>query len=377
MFKMFKNLFLPLGIAALIAAVLALSSDRRGFEELAVRAAIAQETSALGAKCPLSVEYSDTADLELLGICLKYGLAAYDVAQRYPATAAKVFAVYGEDETFQKVLDRYGHPVIPVVAFFVENRLGEFEFRRALSNAWGQIWPGHKPKSALAAVSPEQSGLIAIHSLDRRGNEMLAEFEIVDGKAKRKPVTRFFLGLKELLFENVGDVETILVRGERLPSWKEAGLATLDLTIVAGAVGAVAKVARLGVGVGTAEAVEKSSIRSVAQGATQKGTIRLVVASAYDAIRAVGQASVLVAPAAFIYLAIKEPQLIASAGGWVAEQFGYNRLVGIFVVYLIGVFLVLQSLRPLLWLGRSVGRSASHLVRYHTTEQSREQESGI
>jgi hypothetical protein len=359
---MFKNLFLPFGIAALIAAVLALASDRRAFEELAVRAAIAQQTSALGAKCPLSVEYSDAADLGLLGICLKYGLGAYEAAQRYPATAAKVFAVYGEDETFQKVLDRYGHPVIPIVAFFVENRLGEFEFRQTLSNAWWQIWPGHKPKSALAAISPEQSGLIAIHSLARRGNEMLAEFEIVDGKAKRKPMTRFFLGLKELLFENVGDVETILVRGERLPSWKEAGLATLDLTIVAGAVGAVTKVARLGVG--TAEAVEKSSIRSTAQGTTEKSAIPLAVASAYDAIRAAGKASVLVAPAAFIYLAIKQPQLIASAGGWVAEQFGYNRLVGIFAVYFIGVFLALKSLRPLLWLGRSVGRSASHLFRH-------------
>ena len=122
-------------------------------------------------------------------------------------------------------------------------------------------------------------------------------------------------------------------------------MATLDLTILAGAVGAVTKVARLGVG--TAEAFEKSSIRSAAQGTTQKDTIRLAAASAYDTIRAVGKAGMLVAPAAFIYLAIKQPQLIASAGGWVAEQFGYNRLVGIFVVYLIGVFLVLQSLRPL------------------------------
>src|SRR5215813_1517377 len=151
---MFKKLFLPLGIAALIAAVLALTSDRRGFEELAVRAAVAQQTGAPGAKCPLSVESSDTADLGLLGICLKYGLGAYDVARRYPATATKVFAVYGEDETFQKVLDRYGHPVIPIVAFFVENRLGEFELRQTLSNAWWQMWPGHKPKWAPAAISP-------------------------------------------------------------------------------------------------------------------------------------------------------------------------------------------------------------------------------
>ena len=54
---MFKKLILSLGIAALIAAVLAMASDRRGFEELAVRAAIADQVSAHGAKCPLSVEY--------------------------------------------------------------------------------------------------------------------------------------------------------------------------------------------------------------------------------------------------------------------------------------------------------------------------------
>src|ERR1700719_530244 len=106
---MFKTLFLRLGIAALIAGLLAFVSDRRGFEELAVRAAIADEARALGAKCPLLPDYTDTADLGLLSICLKFGLGAYDAAQRYPATATKVFAVYGDDETFQEVLDRYGH----------------------------------------------------------------------------------------------------------------------------------------------------------------------------------------------------------------------------------------------------------------------------
>jgi hypothetical protein len=359
---MFKKLILSLGIAALIAAVLAMASDRRGFEELAVRAAIADQVSAHGAKCPLSVEYTDTADLGRLSICLKHGLGAYAAAQRYPATAAKVFAVYGEDETFQTVLDRYGPPVIPVIAFFVENGSREFQVRQALSDAWQQMWAGHKPRWALADISREQIGLIAIYSLARRGNEMLAEFEIVDGKAKRKPMMRFFLGLKDLLFGSVGDLETILVRGERLPSWKEVGFATLDVTIVAGAVGAVTKVAR--VGVGTADAVEKSSIHLAAESATEKSTIRLAAEGAYEAISAVGKAGVLVAPAAFVYVAITRPQLIASAGGWVAEQFGGNRLVGIFVVYLIGVFLVLQFVRPLLWCGRIVGRRALRLVRY-------------
>src|SRR5262245_38780104 len=103
---MFKKFIMPLGIAALIAALLAMASDRRGFEELAVRAAIADNAHAQGSKCPLSADYTDKADIGLLSLCLKYGLSAYEAARRYPATAAKVFPVYGEDETFQIVQDR-------------------------------------------------------------------------------------------------------------------------------------------------------------------------------------------------------------------------------------------------------------------------------
>jgi hypothetical protein len=359
---MFKKFLLPLVIAAVIAAMLAMASDQRGFEELAVRAAIADEARAQGTKCPLSQEYTDKGEIGLLSICLKYGLGAFEAAQRYPATAAKVFAVYGEDETFQKVLDRYGHQVIPVVAYFVENGSREFQIRQALGDALQKIWEGKKPKWQLADITREQIGLIAIYHLEHRGHEMLAEFEIINGVAKRKPLARFFLGAKELLLGGVGDIETILVRGERLPTWKEVGFAALDVTIVAGGVGAVAKATRLGVG--AAETVEKSTVRLAAEGAAEKNTIRVAAEGAYEAISAVGKTGVLVAPIAFAYVAITRPQLIASAGGWVAEQLGGNRWVGIFAVYLIGMFLVLQFLRPLLWCGRIVGKPIFRLARH-------------
>ncbi len=373
---MFKTFVKPLGIAALIAALLAMASDRRGFEELAVRAAIADEARAQGSKCPLSQEYTDKADIGLLSICLQYGLSAYEAARRYPTTAAKVFAVYGEDETFQMVLDRYGHPVIPVIAFFVEHGSREFQIRQAVGDALQQMWEGKKPKWKLADITREQIGLIAIYRLAARGNEMLAEFEIVDGTAKRKPMTRLMLGLKDVLLGGVGDIETILVRGERLPSWKEVGFAALDVTIVAGGFGAVAKAARLGVG--TAETVEKSTVRLAAEGAAEKNTMRLAAGEgtaennvirvsaegAYEAISTVGKTGMFVAPIAFAYVAITRPQLIASAGGWVAEQFGSNRFVGIFAVYLIGTLLVLQFLRPLWWCVRTVGKPIFRLARY-------------
>ncbi len=67
---MFKTFVLPLVFASLTAAALALVSDRRGFEELAVRAAIAEEARISNSKCPLSPEYTDTADIGPLSICL-------------------------------------------------------------------------------------------------------------------------------------------------------------------------------------------------------------------------------------------------------------------------------------------------------------------
>ncbi len=373
---MFKTFIVPLVFASLTAATLALVSDRRGFEELAVRAAIAEEVRVPNSKCPLSPEYTDTADIGPLSICLRYGLGAYQAARLYPESAAKVFAVYGEDETFQKVLDRLGHAVIPVIAYFVEYGSRELQLRQAAGEAMQQIWEGKTPKWQLANITREQIGLLAIYQLERRGHEMLAEFEIVDGKAVRKPMRRFFFGLKDLLLGGVDDIETILVRGERLPTWKEVGFAALDVTVIAGGVGAIANATRLGLG--TAEAVEKSTVRLAAENAAEKNSVRLVAAEgaaannairvaaegAYETIAAVGKTGAIVAPMAFAYLAITQPQLVASAGGWIAEQLGSNRITGIFAVYLIGVFLVLQFLRPLLWCGRAVGKPILRLSRY-------------
>src|SRR5262249_31159053 len=214
---------------------------------------------------------------------------------------------------------RLGHPVIPVVAYFVEHGSREFQLRQAAAEAMQEIWEGRKPKWQPANISREQIGLIAIYHLERRGHEMLSEFEIVDGVAVRKPMRRVFFAAKDLLLGGVEDIETILVRGERLPTWKEVGFAALDVTIIAGGVGAVAKAARLGVG--AAEAVEKSAVRLAAEGAVEKNSVRLAAEGvagnnairvaaegAYEAISVVGKTGVLVAPVAFAYVAITRPQ---------------------------------------------------------------------
>jgi hypothetical protein len=328
---MAKKLILPVCIASIIAVLLTIVSDQRGFEELAKRADVAERATMPGTKCPLSREHVDQADITSLDICLRYGLKAYNAAQRYPASAVRVFAVYGEEDIFQKIFDQYGDEVVPVVAYFVENGSLEFQVRQTVSEVFQQLWAGEKPKWQLAQLSPEQIGLIAIEQLAIRGHEMLAEFETVNGVAKRKQVTRLVFEAKDLLFGSVGDLETIIARGERLPTWKEVGLAGLDVAIVASGAGALAKAA----GIGSRELVVK-------------GTGRLMAERALGTIVALGKNTTRVAPIAFAYLVITRPALIASAGGWVAEQFGINRVFGIFGVYTIGILAILHLLWPLI-----------------------------
>ncbi|WP_287351038.1 hypothetical protein, partial [Mesorhizobium sp.] len=94
-------------------------------------------------------------------------------------------------------------------------------------------------------ISPEQYGLIAIHELKDRGHEMLSEFEIVDGTAVRRQFTRTLLGAKNIVLGGVSDLEGVITRGERLPTWGEMGWAAFDAAIVVGGMGAAAKALRV------------------------------------------------------------------------------------------------------------------------------------
>ncbi len=159
----------------------------------------------------------------------------------------------------------------------------------------------------------------------QRGNEMLAEFEIVDGVAKSRPVTSALFGAKDFLLGSVFNLEKILVRGDRLPTLMELGEAGADAVIIAGALKGLAKASRLGSG-------------KIAE----NGPLRSSLRSAYDAIGTISRTGRKAGPYALAYLAITQPDLLASAGGWIAEQLGLPRIVGVFVVYAVGLFLLIQ-----------------------------------
>lgn len=157
----------------------------------------------------------ETLDLDVLSVCANYGLTAMEAARRYPAVATKVFALYGEDPMFQSAFERYGQMVVPVVGYFVENGSNRYRVTAAVHEAIQQVSQGRMPTWG-ETPSGEQMGYMAVQELDQRG----AEFEIVDGRAKRKSIEATVQGTKNLFLSGIQKLETVWVRGES-PTWKD------------------------------------------------------------------------------------------------------------------------------------------------------------
>lgn len=343
-----------LAIVALSAAALMTlrweTTAPSSFETEIQHAALTSELQRAPDNCPLSDEAIAREQAWVLAACLSGGLGWHEAAHRYGDDAANVFHIYGAEDEFGAIFERYGHPVVPVIAYFVRNGSTQYLLGETFSQGMSRLWNEGRIGVGFADLSPEQYGLIAVHELGRRGHEMLAEFEIVDGIAARKPMTRMMLGAKDLVFGGASDLETVLVRGERLPSWSEVGWATLDATIVVGGFGAAAKMLQ----------AARLPTMAAARGAGRVAYLRAAGSGAARSIAAVGRAAGVAAAVAIPYVAITRPHLVASAGGWLAEQAGLPRWAGAFAVYstmlLIVAFLAKLFLGPLFSLLRAVTR---------------------
>jgi hypothetical protein len=236
--------FRVVAVSFVIAAVLALRwqvSERPDFEAAVERAVLAAEIRRDGSRCPLSREAVDRAQSWVLAACADGGLAWYEAAQKYGADAEKAYLVYGGDPVFTDVFEMLGPRTIPVIAYFVRNGSTQYLVQEALAQRWARLWGPGDTAQRISELSPEQYGLIAIEELRDRGHEMLSEFEIVNGVAVRKQFTRTLLAAKNIAFGGISDLEQVLARGERLPSWNEVGWASVDAVMVVGGLGFAAK----------------------------------------------------------------------------------------------------------------------------------------
>lgn len=330
-------------VAAALAVAVGLTirfdlTERAGFEDEVFRAALSEEIRSGETVCPLSSYAVDRTPSWLLGACAVGGPDWLTAAKLYGEDAAKVFRVYGHDPAFVGLFERLGHPVVPVIAYFVRNGSTQYRVQEAIGNSLARLWDDGELSFTLADLTPEQYGLIAIQELSDRGHELLAEFEIVDGIAVRKQFTRTIFGAKALLLGGISDLESVLARGERLPTWGEMGWATVDGLVVAGGIGATAKALR----------IARAPIAAAGRGTMQITRLGVAGRGAVRSLATVGRAAGVVAIVAIPYVAITRPHLVAAAGGWIAEQAGLPAWFGVFAAYVLLCLLVAMLLRVVL-----------------------------
>jgi hypothetical protein len=327
-----KTLLLAFFTAAVLAGTLtSLARPRHGFE---------QDLAQLDAlvSCPLKEDVLKSIPTDVVAVCAKYGDVAFRIAQRYPDKAPRLFALYGDLPQWKEVLDRYGHEVIPLVWYFQQGSK-EIQVRQALGRAVEGLLHGERPVFKIEDMTPEQFGYVAILMLDDRGYDLLGQFEFKDGEARRRPVQGVLSTLKELFFGGVSQLERVLVRGERWPTFGEIGSAALDVAVVAGGMSAITRLRIAG------EAAED------ARAATRFGRLSALEVSSGaigDSVMTVGRK---VVPAAAVvgvaYLAVSHPHIVTGAGQWIAERVGVAPWVGAFGIWLLLLIPIMMVISPL------------------------------
>jgi hypothetical protein len=354
----FKHL---IAASVIIASSLTLwgeMGEQPEFDEAVTRAVLTEEVRRDPRRCPLSREAIAQAKPWVLAACARGGLGWYIAAEKYREDAEKVYLVYGQDPGMAEIIQRLGPSVVPVIAYFVRNGSTQYLLQDAVGQGLALLWSDSDAGSGATGLSPEQYGLIAIEELRDRGHEMLSEFEIVDGVAVRKQFTRTVLAAKQVIFGGVSDLEEVVVRGERLPTWSEVGWASFDALIVVGGVGAAAKAIR----------VARAPATIAGRGAAARfAFFGIAGRGAVQSLATVGKAAGVAAIVAIPYIAVTRPYLLTNAAGWVAEQAGLPGWLGAFMVYLtlcvLLAFVLRILLAPIIWVLRVLGRFGSWMAR--------------
>jgi hypothetical protein len=336
-----RTLLLAFLAASILAGALSsLARSRGSFEE-----DIAHLEA--GASCPLNEEVLRHAAPDVVAVCARYGDVAFRIAERYPKIAPRLFALYGDLPQWKEVVDRYGHEVIPVVWYF-EQGSKEIQVRQALGRVVEDLLHGERPVFKIEDLTQEQLGYVAVLMLKDQGHDLLGQFEFVDGEVRRRPLQSALSTLKEIFLGGVSQLERVLVRGERWPSFGEIGSAVLDVAVATGGVSALTSLRVAGPAAEDVAATRLGRLTALEVGSEAVGSSAMTLGRKILPTAAV---------AGVLYLALIHPHVVTEAGEWIAERAGLPSWVGAFVVWLILIVPITALILPFVLIGKIAMRS--------------------
>ncbi len=250
----------------------------------------------------------------------------------YPTTALSVFALFGHTEEFARVLRHHGpYDVVPLVTKCLTVGDSYLSLENSFGKGISSLLAGKLP--TLSKQKPEECAWAMILAIDTLGHEFLNQYLIEDGVAKLLPGSATAAAMSRLATSNLRVLERKLVMG-KTPAASEWALALVDIAgmSVAGKGASLATKLRAG---SFTSSFMRAKAASVGVGAFVKAYAPSLLK--YGAFASVP------------YIAWKHPQVLTSAGGFIADAMGIPRFVGEVLVWLIP-FLALYLLLAPLWL---------------------------
>ncbi|MDB5187696.1 MAG: hypothetical protein JWO50_216 [Candidatus Kaiserbacteria bacterium] len=281
--------------------------------------------------CPINPALLDSISTELLQICGNFGVIGYDAAKRY-SNAARVFDTYGEFPEFREVLDTYGHQVVPVIEYFMDNGSKWMRTQATVADIWRQIKRGGDVNLTPAPPTPEQYGLMTIMAIKTEGHDFLGQFVFKDGEVSQVQLDRMWNTLKKVLTGGLINVERKARRGDAI-SFKDGAMAALDVAIIGGTtlkvVTALREMRIAAAGVRDITEAE----RLVVAGNSLTKSAQFIAAKSWGVTR-------VVAPVALVYVMVRHPTAIPAAGRWIAWLLGLPEWVGVVGIWAaVGLFI--------------------------------------
>lgn len=180
------------GAAALMAVIITLLSSAVPVEQKLVSIHVAHTLGDFPAVENETIErkaaLADLARSELMILHIKTAFLVY------PDMAAEILPMYGENEQFQAVFEKYGSAALPAIAYFIANPIGSIEWMNKAGTQYKAIkaWVSNSfdaqaddPFGTVLALTPFERGLRAIQYADNDGYDFMGQF-IVDGQNEVK-----------------------------------------------------------------------------------------------------------------------------------------------------------------------------------------------
>ncbi|MBA1149276.1 hypothetical protein H0Z60_19710, partial [Ectothiorhodospiraceae bacterium WFHF3C12] len=238
-------------ISLAIGAFIGLRADPTTFETEVARA---------DARASLDLPQETVASLppQTLGALLGYAddevllYNARAALARYPAKAARVIGLYGDEDEFGTILRDYGASVVPPVHYYLENesytlnvmRYTAEQIRRANELArrfWteertGARQPVQQAAAREQALTPELRGWYAVNFIREEGHDFLGQF-VVDstGDVQRVQFERVIEGTAQFFTSGLRTLEQ-KYRSDATVTAGDYAWAGVDLAIMGGAV---------------------------------------------------------------------------------------------------------------------------------------------